>query len=104
LTDLQNPTFNDVEVARKAVEDVRWPHGPWCPYCGKVKAFHIHRATKLRVRVEIVRHVSCPSQLHKDEGRIYTEFGISGSPIGGLVKPKTPRQLQRKLWRIKKKR
>ena len=31
---LQNPIFNDETAAREALENVRWPHGPYCPHCG----------------------------------------------------------------------
>ncbi len=32
--DLSNPIFTDPEVARKHFEAIRWPDGPYCPYCG----------------------------------------------------------------------
>jgi len=31
---LQNPIFQDEDKARKALEAVRWPDGPYCPHCG----------------------------------------------------------------------
>lgn len=31
---LQNPMFLDEDEARRALEQVRWPHGPVCPHCG----------------------------------------------------------------------
>lgn len=31
---LQNTIFVDDDEARKALEQVRWPHGPVCPHCG----------------------------------------------------------------------
>ena len=30
----QNPIFQDETKARKALEAVRWPDGPFCPHCG----------------------------------------------------------------------
>src|SRR5665213_730994 len=33
-TDLTNPIFTDLEAARKHFEAIRWPDGPYCPYCG----------------------------------------------------------------------
>jgi transposase-like protein len=32
--DLQAPIFTDENVAREALEAVRWPGGPVCPHCG----------------------------------------------------------------------
>ncbi len=34
--DLTNPIFTDPEAARKHFEAIRWPSGPYCPYCGVV--------------------------------------------------------------------
>jgi transposase-like protein len=33
-SDLQNPAFTDENKARKALEGIRWPDGPYCPHCG----------------------------------------------------------------------
>ena len=33
--DLANPIFTDLEAARKHFESIRWPDGPYCPYCGQ---------------------------------------------------------------------
>jgi transposase-like protein len=32
--ELQNPMFTDANVAREALEAVRWPNGPVCVHCG----------------------------------------------------------------------
>jgi transposase-like protein len=32
--DLTNPIFTDAEAARKHFEAIRWPSGPYCPFCG----------------------------------------------------------------------
>src|SRR6202158_1721197 len=34
MADLQNPSFNDNDKAREALEAIRWPDGPICPHCG----------------------------------------------------------------------
>jgi transposase-like protein len=31
---LSNPAFHDEEAARAYIEAVRWPDGPFCPFCG----------------------------------------------------------------------
>ncbi len=33
-TDLTNPIFTDPEAARAHFEAIRWPAGPYCPFCG----------------------------------------------------------------------
>ena len=32
--DLTNPIFTDLEAARTHFEAIRWPDGPYCPFCG----------------------------------------------------------------------
>jgi transposase-like protein len=32
--DLTNPIFTDQEAARTHFESIRWPNGPYCPFCG----------------------------------------------------------------------
>ena len=34
--DLTNPIFTDLDAAREYFEAIRWPNGPYCPYCGQV--------------------------------------------------------------------
>ena len=33
--DLTNPIFTNPDAARKHFEAIRWPDGPYCPYCGQ---------------------------------------------------------------------
>src|ERR1700684_2200973 len=32
--DLTNPIFTDLDAARTHFETIRWPNGPYCPFCG----------------------------------------------------------------------
>jgi len=32
--DIQNPAFQNDDMAREALEAIRWPDGPFCPHCG----------------------------------------------------------------------
>lgn len=34
--DLANPIFTDPDKAREHFEAIRWPNGPYCPFCGVV--------------------------------------------------------------------
>ena len=31
---LSDPAFHNEDAARAYLEEVRWPHGPFCPFCG----------------------------------------------------------------------
>ena len=33
--DLTNPIFTDLDAARAHFEAIRWPNGPYCPFCGQ---------------------------------------------------------------------
>jgi transposase-like protein len=33
-TELSDPCYHDDEAARAMLESIRWPDGPFCPYCG----------------------------------------------------------------------
>lgn len=37
MTDLSNPIFHDQTKARKHLEALRWPDGPYCPHCGEAE-------------------------------------------------------------------
>ena len=37
--DLTNPIFTDLEAARAHFEAIRWPNGPYCPFCGALTAW-----------------------------------------------------------------
>jgi transposase-like protein len=50
-SDIQNPAFTDENMAREALEAIRWPDGPYCPHCGNAEQAkiakghgHAHRA------------------------------------------------------------
>ena len=34
--DLTNPIFTNEDAARAHFEAIRWPNGPYCPYCGSI--------------------------------------------------------------------
>jgi len=37
VTDLTNPIYSDSDAARKHLEAIRWPDGPFCPHCGELE-------------------------------------------------------------------
>jgi transposase-like protein len=34
---LSDPAFHDEDAARAYIEEVRWPQGPFCPFCGSLE-------------------------------------------------------------------
>ena len=39
--ELSHPIYSDEEKARKHLEAVRWPEGPFCPFCGSTRQVSI---------------------------------------------------------------
>ncbi len=37
MINLTDPIFTDADKARKHLEAIRWPDGPYCPHCGEVE-------------------------------------------------------------------
>lgn len=44
LPDLSRPCFQDEIAALDRLEEVRWPNGPVCPYCGCVSHYDLRRS------------------------------------------------------------
>jgi transposase-like protein len=44
----EEPYFQDAEEARKHLESIRWPNGPFCPHCGCYKNIKPLNGTKHR--------------------------------------------------------
>ena len=40
MTDLTNPIYHDNDAARRYLESIRWPDGPYCPHCGVFDGVH----------------------------------------------------------------
>jgi transposase-like protein len=38
---LTNPIFTDPEAARAHFEAIRWPNGPYCPFCGQFETVKV---------------------------------------------------------------
>ncbi len=40
MTDLSSPIYHDNDAARRHLEAIRWPDGPYCPHCGVFEGVH----------------------------------------------------------------
>ena len=40
MTDLTNPIYHNNDAARRHLESIRWPDGPYCPHCGSFEDVH----------------------------------------------------------------
>lgn len=48
MCDLTQPQFQNKEVAREYLENLRWPNGPVCPHCGTENKAHVRTGAKVR--------------------------------------------------------
>jgi transposase-like protein len=44
MTNIYEPRFTNEEAARRHLESIRWPDGPFCPHCGSFKATRLEGA------------------------------------------------------------
>ena len=40
MTDLTDPIYHNNDAARRRLESIRWPDGPYCPHCGVFEDVH----------------------------------------------------------------
>lgn len=57
--DINQPRFQDAEMARQHLEAMRWPDGPVCPHCDSKEAYKLQAkaGSKKPVRVGVYK---CP--------------------------------------------
>lgn len=69
-----NPVFLDADKARKHLESIRWPNGPFCPHCGEAEDVYLiggksHRPGLYRCR-------SCRKQFTVTVGTVFERSHI----------------------------
>ncbi len=69
MFDLTNPIYTDAEAARKHLEGVRWPNGPFCPHCGE--AVEIRRLKGKSHRAGLCQCKSCRKQFTVTVGTVF---------------------------------
>src|ERR1700730_2637887 len=68
---LQDPRFTDETAARKALESVVWPNGPFCPHCGNADPDKIAKLTTKSVRPGLHYCNECKGQFTATVGTIF---------------------------------
>lgn len=79
MADLQNPIFQDEDVAREALEAVRWPHGPNCPHCGNIDPDKISKGRGKVSRPGLYYCAACNGQFAVTVGTVMERSKINFS-------------------------
>ena len=75
-SDLQNPAFTDEGKARKALEAIRWPDGPYCPHCGNADQEKIAKGLGKVSRAGLYYCASCNGQFTVTIGTVMEDTKI----------------------------
>ena len=76
MTDITNPIFTDVDKARKHLEAINWPDGPFCPHCGEVE-----NVTRMQGKSHRPGLIQCNSCLKNFTVTVGTVFERSKVPL-----------------------
>ena len=76
LADLQDAIFTDEDVAREALEAVRWPNGPICPHCGAVDQIALIGGEKRSHRPGLYYCNGCEGQFTVKVGSVFERSKI----------------------------
>jgi transposase-like protein len=101
---LQDSRFTDETAARKALEAVVWPNGPFCPHCGNADASKIAKLTTKSARPGLHYCNECKGQFTATVGTVFEHSKIPLSKwwfamhlIGSSKKGISSHQLHRML-------
>jgi transposase-like protein len=75
-SDLQNPAFTDEDKARKGLEAIRWPDGPYCPHCGNADQEKIAKGLGKVSRTGLYYCASCNGQFTVTIGTVMEDTKI----------------------------
>jgi transposase-like protein len=75
-SDIQNPVFTDEDKARKALEAIRWPDGPYCPHCGNADQEKIAKGHGKATRTGLYYCASCNGQFTVTIGTVMEDTKI----------------------------
>jgi transposase-like protein len=75
-SDIQNPAFTDEDEARKTLEAIRWPDGPYCPHCGNADQEKIAKGQGKAARTGLYYCASCNGQFTVTIGTVMEDTKI----------------------------
>jgi transposase-like protein len=75
-SDLQNPAFTDEDKARKALEAIRWPDGPYCPHCGNADQEKLAKGQGRATRTGLYYCAGCNGQFTVTIGTVMEDTRI----------------------------
>jgi transposase-like protein len=76
MTAFTDPMFTDENVARKALETVRWPTGPVCPHCGGIEQIVRVEGEKQSHRPGLLYCNDCKGQFTVTVGTVFERSKI----------------------------
>lgn len=76
MANIQNPAFTDNDLAREALEAVRWPDGPVCPHCGNVDQDKIAKGKGKAHRPGLYYCAACNDQFTVTVGTVFERSKI----------------------------
>jgi transposase-like protein len=102
--DIQNAAFHNDDMAREALEAIRWPEGPVCPHCGNLDQDKITRGAGKATRPGLYYCAACNGQFTVTVGTVMERSKIPLSKwlfamhlVGASKKGISALQLQRML-------
>lgn len=72
--DITNPIFADADKARKHLEAINWPEGPFCPHCGETE--NVHRLAGKSTRAGLIQCNSCLKNFTVTVGTVFERSKI----------------------------
>ena len=75
MIDLSNPIFHSEAKARKHLETLRWPNGPYCPHCGEAEEIGTMKGKSHRPGLYYCR--SCKKQFSVTVGTLFERSHVS---------------------------
>lgn len=76
---LNQPQFQDPDMARDYLEALRWPHGPICPHCGNATHDRIYKVTPntdKKVRKGLYKCRECKQQFTVTVGTLFADSKV----------------------------
>lgn len=67
---IQHPAYTDNDAARRALEAVRWPDGPYCPHCGNLDQEKIAKGEGAAHRPGLYYCAACNGQFTVTVGTV----------------------------------